>query len=116
MTTLVLGLLLFQAGSTPATPPPTTQPPEKPVEQCAIAEVVVKAASGEPLKKALLSLRKSEAQEPGKDATTDANGRFDRPCITPAALSRTAPRHSTFMGATNCLESTSPWRLCGRSG
>ncbi len=73
MTTLVLGLLLFQAGATPATPPPTTKPPEKPVEQCVIAGVVVKAASGEPLKKALLSLRKSEAQEPGKNATTDAN-------------------------------------------
>ncbi len=48
MTTLVLGLLLFQAGSTPATPQPTNQPTEKPVEQCVIAGVVVKAANGEP--------------------------------------------------------------------
>ncbi len=83
MTMLVLGLLLFQAGSTPATPPPTTQRPEKPVEQCVIAGLVVKAASGEPLKKALLSLRKSEAQEPGKDAITDANGRFEIKDIEP---------------------------------
>ncbi len=47
MTALVLGLLLFQAGSTPATQT-TTQPPEKPVEQCVIAGVVVKGPSGEP--------------------------------------------------------------------
>ncbi len=93
MTTLVLGLLLFQAGATPATPPPTTQPPEKPVEQCVVAGAVVKAASGEPLKKALLSLRKSEAQEPGKNATTDANGRFEIKDIEPGCYHLEASRN-----------------------
>ncbi len=93
MTTLILGLLLFQAGSTPATPPPTTPPPEKPVEQCVIAGVVVKAASGEPLKKALLSLRKSEAQEPAKDAITDANGRFEIKDIEPGRYHLEASRN-----------------------
>ncbi len=45
------------------------------------------------LKKALLSLRKSEAQEPGKDATTDANGRFEIKDIEPGRYHLEASRN-----------------------
>lgn len=67
---LVLALILFSA------PLGAKQAAGHAVEKAALEGQVVKAATGEPLKKALLRLQKAEARAQQVTALTDAGGRF----------------------------------------
>ncbi len=55
---------------------PAQQQPATPSSKCTIEGLVVKAATGEPLKKAYITLRKAEGREEPYVATTGADGRF----------------------------------------
>lgn len=81
MVTFLLELLFLQALSAPATQPSLPKPVDN--QKCVIAGVVLRATSGEPLKKAVLSLKKSDRDEPAKDAITDANGHFEIKDVDP---------------------------------
>src|SRR5581483_2917225 len=94
---LTLALLLFlqvtsaiqQAGQ----PAGQRQPETKPADQCTIEGVVLKASTGEPLKKAVVSLRKVEGQDSAKSATTDASGHFELKAIDPGRYMLQATRN-----------------------
>jgi protocatechuate 3,4-dioxygenase beta subunit len=81
-------LLFFQIAATPI---PSTLPsqPEirpwavKPAEKCVIEGAVLKATTGDPLKKAVLTLRRAEGRNQPKSATTDAIGHFQLKDIEP---------------------------------
>jgi protocatechuate 3,4-dioxygenase beta subunit len=66
-----------------AAPAAAQQPAEKPPEKCAISGQVVKAGTGEPLKKAIVVLRKAEGREEPQALPTDASGRFQLKDIEP---------------------------------
>ena len=55
---------------------PTPQPAEKPPEKCVLEGQVVRAGSGEPLKKARVVLRKAEGRDEPYSTLSDAAGRF----------------------------------------
>lgn len=55
---------------------PAQQAAVTPQRTCAVEGQVVKAATGEPLKKAWLTLRKMEGREPPYGTSTDASGHF----------------------------------------
>jgi protocatechuate 3,4-dioxygenase beta subunit len=69
-------LFLFLLGLVSAAAAQEPAPAEKPAAKCVVAGQVVKAGTGEPLKKARVGLSKVEGREPAKVAITDANGRF----------------------------------------
>ena len=71
---LFLLLFLLAANSAPqqSAPPQAEQP--RPAEKCAIEGQVLKL-TGEPLKKALPTLRRAEDRDPGFAATADASGK-----------------------------------------
>ncbi len=55
---------------------PAPRPVEKPPEKCVLEGQVVRAGSGEPLKKARVVLRKAEGRDQPSSTLTDAAGRF----------------------------------------
>jgi protocatechuate 3,4-dioxygenase beta subunit len=79
-----------------ALPPVVETPPVKPEERSAVEGAVLNAQSGEPLRKATLTLRRSDGRQGGPGAvystTTDASGRFLIPDIEPGKYRLTAER------------------------
>lgn len=69
------------------------QSPEKPPDKATIAGQVVKAATGEPLKKAWVALRKAEGRSERHTAITDASGRFTLKGIEPGRYRLWAARN-----------------------
>ena len=78
MNTLLLALLILQA---PASSGQTTA--TKPENKCSIEGVVVKATTGDPLKKASVTLQKADGRETPAMVTTGADGRFALKDIEP---------------------------------
>jgi len=72
----VLAAILFLASFPAAAQQPGQPPAEKPPEKCTLEGQVVKAGSGEPLKKARLALSKVEGRGEPVRAVTGADGRF----------------------------------------
>ena len=92
MTGLLLALVLFQIAPIPSTPP--SQPLEvKPSEKCVIEGAVVKATTGDPLKKAVLTLRTAEGRDQPTTVTTDPSGRFQLRDIEPGRYRLFATRN-----------------------
>src|SRR5215467_9540359 len=77
---LLACLLQLSQQSTQVPSVPTTRPDQQqtqqPKEKCSIEGVVLRAATGDPLRKAVLTLRKAEGRDQGKSAMTDVSGRF----------------------------------------
>src|SRR5271157_4061154 len=93
MAILLLSLVFLQSASIPVAEQPALGAADRLSEKCVIAGVVVKAATGEPLKKAVLNLKKTERDEPGKDVTADANGHFEMKDIEPGRYHLEASRN-----------------------
>ncbi len=92
---LALALLQTLATPAPANSPAqsdTRQPAVKPEDMCAIEGVVLKVATGDPLKKAVLTLSKVEGRDQAKHATSDASGRFQIKNIEPGRYHLSATR------------------------
>ncbi|MGH9777699.1 MAG: MSCRAMM family protein, partial [Candidatus Acidiferrales bacterium] len=72
---LLAGLVSADAAQQPT---PTEKPATAgvPLEKCVVSGQVVKAGSGEPLKKARVTLTKEQSQEAPKTEITDSQGRF----------------------------------------
>jgi hypothetical protein len=80
MTNAALPLLLMLGLQTPGPQQPTV----KPADKCTIEGAVVKASTGEPLKKAAVTARKAtEGREEPLSATTDVGGRFELKNLDP---------------------------------
>ncbi len=80
MTNAVLPLLLVLGLQTPG----PQQPAVKPGDKCTIEGAVLKASTGEPVKKAVVTARKAtEGREEPQSATTDAGGRFELKNLDP---------------------------------
>jgi hypothetical protein len=95
---LPLALALLQSVSTQASPTATTQSDTrqsavKPEEMCTIEGVVVKATTGDPLKKAVLSLTKVEGHSQPKNATSDTSGHFQIKNVEPGRYHLYATRN-----------------------
>ncbi len=73
---LLLGVVLVAFGQQPA-------PAEKPPEKGVVAGQVVKAGTGEPLKKARVVLRKEEGRDAPRVELVDTNGRFQFKDVEP---------------------------------
>jgi protocatechuate 3,4-dioxygenase beta subunit len=98
MTGALLALLLFQIAATPIPSTAPSQPevllsPAKPGEKCVIEGAVLKATTGDPLKKAVLTLRRAEGHHQPKSATTDASGHFQLKDIEPGRYRLFAARN-----------------------
>lgn len=74
------GLLLFMGVQTGA----AQQPAAKPANTCTVEGTVLAADSGQPLRKAWVSLSKTEGREAPAGAVTDASGRFTIKYVEPA--------------------------------
>jgi hypothetical protein len=59
------------------------QPPQPPPEKCTVEGQVVKAGTGQPLKKARVVLRKEESRETPQAVGTDAGGKFQFKNVEP---------------------------------
>jgi len=79
---IILSILLL-SGVMSAAAAQQPAPVEKPAEKCAVAGQVVKAGTGEPLKKARVVLSKEEAREGPRVELVDANGRFQFKDVEP---------------------------------
>jgi protocatechuate 3,4-dioxygenase beta subunit len=95
---LPLALALLQTLSTQApatsTAQPDTRPPAvKAEDMCTIEGVVVKATTGDPLKKAVLTLTKAEERGQPKNATSDASGHFQLKNVEPGRYHLYAARN-----------------------
>lgn len=90
MHSVALSLALFLALLPQAAQPPATSAP---VEKCTIEGQVVRAGTGEPLKKAVVSVYKVESQELPKVAVTDTEGRFLLEDIEPGRYGLSASRN-----------------------
>jgi 5-hydroxyisourate hydrolase-like protein (transthyretin family) len=64
-----------------------------PFEACAVEGMVVKATTGEPLKRARITLRRAEGREPPVTAVTDAAGRFSLQSLAPGRYRLTVERN-----------------------
>lgn len=69
MAALVLALLLL-------VPPATAQEPVQATEKCAIEGLVVKATTGQPLKRCVVTVSSLEGRGQPRNTVTDAQGRF----------------------------------------
>ena len=83
---LLLGAASLAPGQQPA-------PAEKPAEKCAVSGQVVKAGTGEPLKKARVTLSKEQSREGPKTLITDAQGRFTFSGVEPGRYRLFAARN-----------------------
>ena len=83
---LLLGAASLAPGQQPA-------PAEKPPEKCVVAGQVVKAGTGEPLKKARVTLSKEQSREGPKTLITDAQGRFTFSDVEPGRYRLFAARN-----------------------
>jgi protocatechuate 3,4-dioxygenase beta subunit len=93
---LVFVLLQTLSPKSPATStaqPDTRQPAVKPENMCTVEGIVLKAATGDPLKKASLTLNKVEGHEQVKNATSDASGQFQIKNIEPGRYHLYASRN-----------------------
>lgn len=90
-TTLSVFLLLGLVSAAPAQQP---APTEKPPEKCLVAGQVVKAGTGEPLKKARVTLRKEQSRESPRTEITDAQGRFTFKDVEPGRYRLFAARNA----------------------
>jgi Carboxypeptidase regulatory-like domain len=88
-----LAILQTLATQAPGTSSETQQPAVKPEDMCTIEGVVLKAATGDPLKKAVLTLTKEEGRNQPKNATSDASGRFQLKDIEPGRYHLSAARN-----------------------
>jgi len=79
----LLQTLSTQAPATATIPSDTRQPAVKPGDMCTIEGIVLKAATGDPLKKAVLTLTKVEERNQPKNATSDASGHFQLKNVEP---------------------------------
>ena len=75
----VLAALLFAIPVQAQQPAQTPAPPEK----CVVEGQVVKAGTGQPLKKARVVLRKEESRETPQAVGTDADGKFQFKNVEP---------------------------------
>ena len=68
-------------------------PAEKPPEKCVVSGQVVKAGTGEPLKKARVTLSKEQTRETPRSEITDAQGRFTFKEVEPGRYRLAATRN-----------------------
>jgi Carboxypeptidase regulatory-like domain len=93
---LALALLQTLATPAPANSPAQSesrQPAVKPEDMCTIEGVVLKTATGDPLKKAVLTLTKAEGRNQPKNATSDASGHFQLKNVEPGRYHLYATRN-----------------------
>jgi protocatechuate 3,4-dioxygenase beta subunit len=100
MGTLLLAAWLFQVSQVQSSQAPSVsaaqpEPPQaaKTKEKCSIEGVVVRAATGDPLKKTIVTLRKAEGSDQAKSAITDLNGRFRFKDLEPGRYNLGATRN-----------------------
>ena len=79
-----------QRGARQASPPESEVKPE---DRCAIEGMVINAQTGEPLKKAQITLSRMESGARNFGATTDANGRFTLANLDPGRYRLSARRN-----------------------
>jgi len=89
----LLQVVLTQAPATSTAQSDTRQHAVKPEEMCTIEGVVVKATTGDPLKKAVLTLTKVEEHGQPKSAASDASGRFQLKNVEPGRYHLYASRN-----------------------
>src|SRR6516165_10026110 len=89
----LLQTLSSQAPTTATTQSDTRQPAVKPEDMCTIEGIVLKVATGDPLKRAVLSLTKVEGHSEPKNATSDASGRFQLKNVEPGRYHLYASRN-----------------------
>jgi hypothetical protein len=89
----LLQTLLTQAPATSTAQSDTRQSAVKPEDLCTIEGVVVKATTGDPLKKAVLMLHKVEERAQPKNATSDASGHFQFKNVEPGRYHLYATRN-----------------------
>src|SRR6516225_10709287 len=89
----LLHTLLSQVPATATTQSDARQPAVKPEEMCIIEGVVVKATTGDALKKAVLTLTKVEERNQPKNATSDASGHFQLKNVEPGRYHLYASRN-----------------------
>jgi hypothetical protein len=89
----LLQTLLTQIPATSTAQSDTRKPAVKPEEMCTIEGVVVKATTGDPLKKAVLTLTKVEEHGQPKNSTSDASGHFQLKNVEPGRYHLYASRN-----------------------